>query len=884
MRWLRAAVERAPITILAGAGGLGKSALALFTLHARFPERAAEALAEAQKRWLVLDDMQHGEAGQVSALLRHAARYGRESRWILTTREVPAEGALLGQVLHLGPMSDLDLTRLTRALDPAASRIDVKAAVERAGGSPFRLRATHGAAAPAPDAPPLAGLSGSARDVLLALRMLATPLPESDIGRIVDLQPGSVEALLRRGILERASQGVRLHELAHHVVPAPDAHESRSLAARAASVLAQSGEAPLALAALRLLLDAGAASEAAALLQASGERLLRGGYAPALWHLLENTIDPRLEHARLLCAVELGDGAALSRTGAPVHPTLENRFLWAQILHTKGQLAEACLVAEGVRESAAAAGRAALAFDAGLLAARATLNHRGAEAGLALLDALEPVDTVSTAQRDAMTSFALASIGESEAAFERAARVLPVLPELPWPTRGRVGAAVAGALGRIGRLREAATMFDRALAEDQQGSARFDVGRAIRFHRAVVFREAGELERARAELARLEPHVGQGSLLHHYLQHAWIVLAVDAGDLEGIDERIAALDAASPSQLEREALPDRIRLALLRREPFRPRGEQDAGDPSIFGEAHRLYRLELDLRRGDATPDDVLPQLRLRVDVLELHIHLRRVRAVTHLVAGRPDDALSDLEEALALARERGLRCLEAELLEIACDTLLVLDRDAPLASSIHSLSALGDSMPSARFACSARFYRAVTAPALDLAAVESCACAWTVAPPVALRARALLATPERLDTVDRQVLSVLERRPGHVRVDHLPGAPAGAWQPGWGLDEPALSVWLPSGDRVDFSRQPVLWSMLRELAALGGRATKEQLVLRVWKERAYHPLRHDNRLQAAVRKLRRRIEDDPSAPSRVLTHEDGYALGGILRIARRLS
>lgn len=928
IRWLRTAVERAPITILSGAGGLGKSALALFTLHARFPARAAETLylsfrdvdphepaalgvvralvsagglrsfdwaevlrapdalgalavelAEAQGRWLVLDDMQHGEAAQVGALLRHAARYGRDSRWILTTREAPAEGALLGQVLHLGPMSDLDLTRLTRALDPAAPRTDVKAAVARAQGSPFRLRATH--AAPAPDAPPLAGLPDAARDVLLALRMLATPLPENDIGRIVDLPPGSVDALLRRGLLERGSLGLRLHELVHHVLPPPDARESRSLAARAASVLAQSGEAPMALAALRLLLDAGAADEAAALLQASAERLLRGGYAPALWHLLENALDPRLEHARLRCAVALGDGAALSRTGPPVNPTLESRFLWAQILLAKGQLAEAGLVAEGVRASAAEAGRADLAFDAGLLAARATLNDRGAAEGLALLEALEPVDTLSTAQRDAHVSFVLANQGEGEAAAERAARVLRLLPDLPWPERGRVGAFVASTLLRVGRLREATTMFDRALAEDQQGSARFDVGRAIRFHRVVALREAGDLERARAEIARLSPYVGPGSLLHHYLEHGRIVLAIDAGEFEGIDERIAALDAVIPSQLRRDALPDRARLALLRREPFRAPADLDAAGPSIFGESCRLWQLEIDLRRGDRAPADALAGLELRVDNLELRIQRHRVRAVAHLVAGAPGLALSELDEAIALARERGFRGIEAELLEIACDALLVLDRGAPLAAAIHALGALGGSMPAARFVCSARFLQAVTAPALDLAAVEASAGAWTTAPHVALRAQALLGAPGRLDVVDRQVLSAVERRPGRVRVEILGGAAGGAWQPGWGLDEAALSVWLPGGERVDFSRQPVLWSMLRELAALGGRATKEQLVLRVWKERAYHPLRHDNRLQAAVRKLRRRIEDDPSAPSRILTHEEGYALGGILRVAR---
>jgi hypothetical protein len=57
--------------------------------------------------------------------------------------------------------------------------------------------------------------------------------------------------------------------------------------------------------------------------------------------------------------------------------------------------------------------------------------------------------------------------------------------------------------------------------------------------------------------------------------------------------------------------------------------------------------------------------------------------------------------------------------------------------------------------------------------------------------------------------------------------------------------------------------------------------VLTVWRERVYHPLRHDNRLHAAVRKLRRRIEDDPRAPARVVTTDQGYALGGTVRLLR---
>ena len=72
-----------------------------------------------------------------------------------------------------------------------------------------------------------------------------------------------------------------------------------------------------------------------------------------------------------------------------------------------------------------------------------------------------------------------------------------------------------------------------------------------------------------------------------------------------------------------------------------------------------------------------------------------------------------------------------------------------------------------------------------------------------------------------------------------------------------------------------------RALAEADGALDKEALVLAVWGERVHHPLRHDSRLHAAVRELRPRIEDDPRAPARVVTTEQGYALGGTVRLLR---
>ena len=76
---------------------------------------------------------------------------------------------------------------------------------------------------------------------------------------------------------------------------------------------------------------------------------------------------------------------------------------------------------------------------------------------------------------------------------------------------------------------------------------------------------------------------------------------------------------------------------------------------------------------------------------------------------------------------------------------------------------------------------------------------------------------------------------------------------------------------------------ILTTIADHEGSVSKEDLVLAAWDEQEYHPLRHDNRLRLAVRKLRQVLEVDASNPTRVLTTSDGYAFGGHVRLLHRL-
>jgi len=67
---------------------------------------------------------------------------------------------------------------------------------------------------------------------------------------------------------------------------------------------------------------------------------------------------------------------------------------------------------------------------------------------------------------------------------------------------------------------------------------------------------------------------------------------------------------------------------------------------------------------------------------------------------------------------------------------------------------------------------------------------------------------------------------------------------------------------------------LLSELAAAGGRVvTREQLLERVW---GYDYFGDTRLLDVHVRRLRRKVEDDPSSPRLVLTVRGvGYRLAG---------
>lgn len=847
LRFLRAAIRRAPVTVIRGAAGVGKSTVALAALR-RFdgdqvartvyvPHRHSDPhepialplvrallrargardvdwrelvaapdglgalaidLAEGAELWVVLDDLDRAPLGgppaETHELLRTLARYARRSRFVVTMREAPRVDELAGQLLELGPMPAADRARLARLVGPT--------------------RTPEGA------------------------RLLAAAA-----SHLAD---------------EGAPIEVRL---------------------AAAAQLVDGSDPELRIAALRAFASAGRADELHLHLERACGPLLAGGFAPALWAIVADAVDPRIEPVRLRIALELGDRDALARVRAPESTRAEDRLLWAAALIAKSRFAEAAEVAREV--GAAQSDASATALRAELLVAQATANLGRLDEALAILDRLDPEhgDAQGLAQRDAMRAQLASLLLREEVALAHVDRARRGLGALAAPERAAVGVRLARALYNVCRFRDATRILDQVSAGDAPGSVRFDVGRTLRFMHACLAHDLGELDRARAELDALEPYVGKTSPLRANVENARGALAAVVGDMEALDRALAGLRSLElPPHLALERTVLDLRARLLRRAPAdAPRDRDRDGEPpseSIFARLASLHRLRLDLHVGARAPHDVLAELSALPAHHEERVLARTIVSEARLAGGDAARANVDATAAIDDAEEHELAVHAVEALAVRCDALAVLGDLEALAGATRALAAKAAAMPSSRLSALARLHDALARP-IDPAALA----AFGVepgAPEASLRARALLVEGAPIGVpvgvIDRVVLDAFRARTGWTPprvVDASREAPDA-----FGIDLARRSVWFSSGARVDFSRHPLLFRILERLAARRGSATKEQLVVEVWGERSYHPLRHDNRLHAAIRKLRKQLGDDAHDSRWIVTTEEGYALG----------
>ena len=890
---LTAVLTRAPVAVVRGPGGIGKTALVLHTIAQGFDEAlgrtlyvpipADEApdqvrlniahllaqvtaseddvdiagargdpeeltaialdLAEEGPFWVVLDDLQHTDREEMGELLRQLSAYARKSRWIATTRLRDDLPELGGQLLDLTRMDVTEMAEMAHELAPELGADGAQAAIAAASGSPWLMKQYLAAGAEGVALSRegvLETLSSDARALLRTLAVLEAPF---DTGLLSELTPmpddEELATMERRGLLIQLAAGLRVHDqVADFLFPSGlDLEGDTHLRAHLAESLGRRDEPEATLEALRLHGLAGRIDPIVALLDAQGHDLMGLGYAPRLWGLIGELTDRRLGLWQLRCAAELGNATVLAAVRPPELTRHEDRLTWAATQYLIGERAEARRIALDV---CAATDDPRLRHEATLLSARALL-HLGQPADAAAeLDRLAESPSVSSEALGALVAACLDRDGTDS-------RVAAILESARGEVDPEALLDLATAFYRVAERARADEVVDRVLSTPRGGRASLLVSRRALLLRARIGIDHGELAEAERLLSLVRPYARGTSILRPLLIELDATRRLAVGDLAGLPEAIGrGIELAQDADA---GITSRLR-ELLAETTRRCEAEPDPGDTAPPSEG---------------SPWDAPDARRLRQA-------LRSTRET--LSTG---DLMATIDAARGIRRDAaraGLRLLEAEALLVLADALFAGMFVEDLAKVTVALEDLADRLGAPRLRHHATFLESHG----DVGALERLATETEVAPIAARRARALLSSVEVGDPIDAQVLAAAETAWADRQILTVRSTPDDQWSPAWGIDSDRLAVWLPDGRTVRLHKKPLLARVLATLADRGGVATKEQLINDAWGEPDYHPLRHDSKLHVSIRALRKAIEDDPGDPARVLTTDDGYALGGVVR------
>lgn len=921
---LAAAVERAPVAIVWGLGGLGKTSLALAVMHERFAPRVdrtlfvslrtvdvsshiavevtralcaargihavdwnallgdeqrlvqtAIDLAEEGAHWVVIDDLHNGDAASTQSLLRDVARYARRSRWIATSRVDWPLPELEGQRIQLGGLSDRALDELARRIDPELSPRELERLVAAAAGSPWRMRMALGAESES-GGDVLRGLDAAAIELVHALAPVEVPLPRDTLTRALPGTPEAWELLERYGIIEVRAGRSRLHDMARALLrDRLDAVRLATWTTRMTEALAACDEPSAWLEALRLSLASDRVAEARAILAARCEALVASGYASELWRQLEPQHHRELARWRMQSAVEVGTPEVLSLLREPPDATPDELTLWGQALFEMGRMQESADTAKRALLGAREADASATALDAELLYLHAQALANAGKKN----DPLSMLTTITQAQgelqRAALGAKVYALMGAFEPALKAANDLLPRCAKLPPKARLLAYLDLLATYLSAGRMLDAHDILARIDRECGGISLAHYSSRYLGVLRVSVLTHLGRFEEADAILDQILPYTGRATVQRPVLVSMRLWLRLRQGQLAGIEEQLDQLDHDLEANANEYFLQwARVLRSLYERWHAHPPPRPNAPSPALTGAGGhllRIYRILQRVRGGEPLFDGDRAFLEGLCPDGYLHGLAHTVFALAHLLAEDGERAAREAASAVHHLERLGNHLYASEAREALCEVLLVSGRRADLERTAEHLAEDGRRFPSSRLVASADFHAMAARAPVDPAVLERLA-GDPSTPTVMRRARALLGGEAPLDAIDRLVVGAIESQSG-ARVETL-GAPGAGWRTGWGLDTLRRAVWLPDGARVELAEHPILWACLEALATLGGTASREALVPYIWPGERYDPTVHNNRLNPAIRKLRLLLEANPSRPQRLVTTPDGYGFG----------
>jgi hypothetical protein len=897
LRAIAAASKRGPVIVLCGAGGLGKTALATAAVKKAFgkspravmvsarsgeplaqmlvdvvralghpaPREDADLamlaidLAERERAVVLLDDLHH-VLPEATAFLVAVARYAQRAKWIATSRTEPSAPELDGQILRLEPLADKHLAALAKLVDRKLTKTAAAEIAKRAEGSPWRAREIAGRAENV-------GESGQA--LLATLSAVERPISKDALAATVDEDVRALVAdLVRRGLVEAVAGGFRIHEAARSLVgeqAAPD---------RAINALAAGGDAD-ALEALRLALKTKNAKRAREICEASFDEMLRAGHATALWKLVSSQEGQGWNSYKLRAAMRLADVKITTLLDEPPKDALRDRLLWVRALHVESRPKEALESAEKLFVAAQKEGDADIAFWAAIARAMAAHNSLGPKRGLELLEDATAVDDATRAIATAISAFWQAESGR----VDDAVRTLERNP--------RKGA------------------LESVLGEEILGGP---LDFFVRYYRMAAFMECGHLGRAHTELTAGRDDLDVDDQLRaSYVQLDGIAnLSIARGKLDDAERILSRLLRSTPSGgattyhtiarlLDVERRIAAGAFAEVGRDFDRLFEETRGPNPLVHAwcyDTRERLRVVNGERDEPPAPSEDLPFGAVARSLIGLRRSLARARwglghdvpeaidvegsIVRELVLAadalvKDKDGTAHARRAVDLAVTHGWGVRECESRELyACALFLAGDGRGALAEA-RAIGKLAQSMTSKRFDLESRVLVALfDEPRPDVSVLEEAAASRDVSPVAARRARAILGSGDDavLDAIDERVVSRARQDADIVRV-RVDG------RRGWGLDARRGVVWLPDGRRVSFQRHALLAKVLEVLARQNGTASFEDLAIRVWQRKTFHPLNDGTRIRVTLHRLRALVEEDAHKPERVVLSASSYVLGG---------
>lgn len=854
VKLLSRALERAPMSVVCGLGGIGKTSLALHTLHTHFRDAADSALylrlgssvtsgdlgtivvqavtdllepgkaeergslnqdtlvataielAERGRHWIVLDDVHLIGTDSINKQVDLIARYARHSRWLVISRVRPQVPNLEAQTVDLSGLEPKALTQLARAWMPRSSRGAIDETVAKSAGSPWLLR--YGAARSFNDSETinvLDGLSERAELLVTRLSALLEPVSESVLTRLCSTEIAApYRELEARGLVDRTPDGyVRLHDVARvYVRRLLNAQRIEQTEQQVAQILAAESDSITRLECLRLHLSTGNQAAFERGLTTWGDRLIQAGYAQQLAGLIDSSNDGSLEPWRFRVALELNQVERI-RSFLKREPTTAADFYLTSRAHL--MLGEPAQAAEAAAEATSLAPESddpEFADRCLLVAAEALDSLMDYDAAHQRLDLIRTAEGDLAIRRDAIRLNCWVLQNRLDEAETAAAALATCLPGARIQTRAFAARILSRAYNLLGQPREALALLDRLASDPLMSSDPNWLD--MLYLRSANTMEDGRLREAAAQRAPLQAFMELSPRQRPYHLFLEGVHRFTVGELNGLEQ---ILMDARQGYLDQGRLLSAIvstlyvgMLNAMRGRPEFPGLDSTTAVADDLGAfLIQAGQLEVRIRRGEVIAAGQWPQ---HLEVGDAPVELNRLRALSSIARGEPDAAVRYAREAALLANTRGEHLREIDVVQLVCEALVVQGEPDALAATARGLGEMAERFGSRRLATESRFFSTIV-DAADVwpGDLEEIAAAESWCPVAARRAQALLGGKPLLDAVDLAIVAAVR---GHARwssiisMDAMPANRTSPWRTGWGVDLLRCQIWLPDGRRAD--------------------------------------------------------------------------------------